>query len=229
MTGSPSILADLLAECDAHGIRLIVARDGGLTIDAPQDALTPDMLDWLKAHKADLLTLMRPEAPDADRPLRDDPFADWIEQRGQDGELSWTHPDHASDNTETIDPPDPCPKCGTLELWQTLAGNWRCLRCDPPTTARRLAKQARLLSERIVRKDEANRLAATEFFDELVRDMRINNSNGQTTIRLLDDTVTPCPRCNSNQRYEQNVGHALRVDCAGCGRFIDFIEWSGSQ
>jgi hypothetical protein len=36
-----------------------------------------------------------------------------------------------------------CPKCGSLELWQTLTGNWRCLHCDPPTTSRRLAAQRR--------------------------------------------------------------------------------------
>lgn len=58
MTGTPSILAEVLAECDAHGIRLLLADDGGLTIDAPQDALTPDLLDRLKAHKAELLTLL---------------------------------------------------------------------------------------------------------------------------------------------------------------------------
>jgi hypothetical protein len=52
MTGVPT---DLLAECEAHGIRLTLAGDGGLSIDAPQDALTPDLLDRLKAHKADVL------------------------------------------------------------------------------------------------------------------------------------------------------------------------------
>jgi len=45
---------------------------------------------------------------------------------------------------DSIDPDEvaPCSECGTLELWQTLAGNWRCLRCDPPTTARRLRERA---------------------------------------------------------------------------------------
>jgi TubC N-terminal docking domain len=52
MTGTHT---DLLAECKALGIRLTVAGDGGLSIDAPQDALTPDLLDRLKAHKAELL------------------------------------------------------------------------------------------------------------------------------------------------------------------------------
>jgi hypothetical protein len=48
-------LAALLADCEAHGIRLLLAGDGGLTIDAPEDALTPDLLGGLKAHKAEVL------------------------------------------------------------------------------------------------------------------------------------------------------------------------------
>ena len=28
------------------------------------------------------------------------------------------------------------------ELWEAVAGNWRCLGCDPPTTAGRLRKLA---------------------------------------------------------------------------------------
>ncbi len=59
MTRTPSTLADLLADCDAHGIRLALADGGGLEIDAPQDALTPDLLARLKAHKAELLAAHR--------------------------------------------------------------------------------------------------------------------------------------------------------------------------
>ena len=53
-------LANLLADCNAHGIRLLVAGNGGLTIDAAQDALTPNLLERLKTHKAELLALLRP-------------------------------------------------------------------------------------------------------------------------------------------------------------------------
>ena len=53
-------LVKLLADCDAHGIRLLVAGDGGLTIDAPQDTLKPKLMGRLKAHKAALLTLLQP-------------------------------------------------------------------------------------------------------------------------------------------------------------------------
>ena len=58
MTRTTSALTDLLADCDAHGIRLALADGGGLEIDAPQDALTPDLLDRLKARKDDVLAIV---------------------------------------------------------------------------------------------------------------------------------------------------------------------------
>jgi len=60
MNGTPSALADVLTDCEAHGIKLSLAGDGGLEIEAPQDALTPDLLGRLKAHKAELLAMLRP-------------------------------------------------------------------------------------------------------------------------------------------------------------------------
>jgi len=57
-------LAELLADCDANRVRLLPAGNGGLTIDAPQGALTPALVSRLKAFKTELLALLRP-APDA--------------------------------------------------------------------------------------------------------------------------------------------------------------------
>ncbi len=31
--------------------------------------------------------------------------------------------------------PEPCPECRTLEMWETMTGRWRCMRCDPPRAA----------------------------------------------------------------------------------------------
>ena len=85
---------------------------------APRSAVTPDLAQRMKAHKPELLVILRSEA------------------------------DRTGNQPDMIDPPDPCPECGTLELWQTLAGNWRCQQCDPPTTARRLLElAARLKSD----------------------------------------------------------------------------------
>lgn len=69
MSHVTSIFADRLADCEANGIRLALAGEGGLTIDAPQDALMPNLLDRLKAHKGDMLAFLRPksEAPGIDQ------------------------------------------------------------------------------------------------------------------------------------------------------------------
>lgn len=53
-------LAQLLADCNARGIRLLPADDGGLTIDAPQAVMTAEIMGRLKAHKGELLTRLRP-------------------------------------------------------------------------------------------------------------------------------------------------------------------------
>jgi len=76
MTDAPSVLADLLADCDAHGVRLALADGGGLGIDAPQVALTPDLLARLKGHKGELLAMLRPVpdvAPALPAVMGDDP------------------------------------------------------------------------------------------------------------------------------------------------------------
>jgi hypothetical protein len=59
MTDARSRLTELLAECEAYGIRLLPEGDGGLTIEAPQQALTPDLMAELKSHKAQLLNVLR--------------------------------------------------------------------------------------------------------------------------------------------------------------------------
>lgn len=33
-----------------------------------------------------------------------------------------------------------CTTCGSLELWQTIKGQWRCQHCDPPIDAWRAWK-----------------------------------------------------------------------------------------
>lgn len=48
-------VSQLLATCDSLGIRLLPDVDGGLSIDAPQDALTPELLQQLVANKVNLL------------------------------------------------------------------------------------------------------------------------------------------------------------------------------
>lgn len=55
MTDEKSILNELMAECRTRSIRLAMACHGRLTIDAPQSALTIELLARLKANKSELL------------------------------------------------------------------------------------------------------------------------------------------------------------------------------
>jgi hypothetical protein len=192
MTRTPSLLADLLADCDAHGVRLALADGGGLEIDAPQDALTPDLLARLKAHKADLLAILRP-APEVAPVNQADAAAVWqaaldrlegdplfppdVLEGLRAAEVRWIEESPDCDlatepitdpigpdgwPVDCIDPDEltPCPKCGTLELWQSAAGDlfgltpgrWRCMKCDPPTAARRLAEAAERIRRRANRR-----------------------------------------------------------------------------
>jgi hypothetical protein len=57
-------LLNLLVDLADRGIRLAPAP-GGLEIDGPRDALTPDLLARLRDHKQELLTLLRHPQPDA--------------------------------------------------------------------------------------------------------------------------------------------------------------------
>jgi hypothetical protein len=61
--------AVLLIDCYTRGIRLLPAADSGLTIDAPQDDVTPDLIERLKAQKSGLLSILasEPVPPEARR------------------------------------------------------------------------------------------------------------------------------------------------------------------
>lgn len=147
---------ELRAECDAHDIRLLPDGDDRLTIDAPQDALTPDLVERLMANKAELLAILRADATRAGLP---DASETWgaVNQRVDDSELGDLGPDGWP--IDSIDPNElePCPNCGMLELWQTAAGNWRCEHCDPPTKAQELAKLVERIRRRTFRKNATGR------------------------------------------------------------------------
>lgn len=121
---------DLLVDLTRLGIRL-EARGDRLRYH-PRSAVTPDVADQMKTHKGELLAMLRSVDCDPGSVITTIP-------PGPDG---WP--------TDSINPPAPCPKCGSLELWESAAGDllgltpgkWRCLKCDPPTTARRLRELA---------------------------------------------------------------------------------------
>jgi hypothetical protein len=113
----------LMADLSRLGIK--IEANGGRLRYSPRSAVTQDIMARLKAHKDELLAILRPD-PEG-KPL------------GPDG---WP--------VDSIEPPSPCPSCGRLELWESAAGDlcglrpglWRCLMCDPPEAARRLRERA---------------------------------------------------------------------------------------
>ena len=72
---------------------------------------------------------------------------DLSERTGPEGFVRVIHPDHADDDIEIIDLPDPCNNCGSLQLWWNVLGDPRCMKCDPPhpraADLRRVAAQYR--------------------------------------------------------------------------------------
>lgn len=104
----------ILAQLQSHGLDLIVEPAGRIYLAGPSEAVA--------ALPADLVEAMDLQWP----ALR---------------QLATPEPSPA---LEEIDCPPPCPKCGSLELWQTVTGNWRCQSCDPPNMRRadRLSRDA---------------------------------------------------------------------------------------
>ena len=105
------MISELLDELARRGI-LLVANGDRLRFH-PRDAMTPELLEQLKSHKAEVLAVMDDPWPTEDEP--------------------W---------------PEPCPKCFGLELWETMTGRWRCMKCDPPCVAVRALKKAERLRKR---------------------------------------------------------------------------------
>jgi ribosomal protein L37AE/L43A len=64
----------------------------------------------------------------------------------EDGAVDWGE-------AVNVDKLEPCPQCGSLELWQTLAGTWRCQHCD-----REALERSRKLGERAARLRAGERL-----------------------------------------------------------------------
>jgi hypothetical protein len=58
-------VAKLLAECEDRGVRLEPSDDGGLAVDAPRGAVTPELAARLKVHKPEILAALwsRPGSP----------------------------------------------------------------------------------------------------------------------------------------------------------------------
>jgi hypothetical protein len=157
MNATRQRLDDLLSELSRLDVRLMPTGDGDLALDAPEGTLTPDLQTRLKSCKGDLLArLASVSATCAPGPRGE--VADTT------GGLTDTADTEHGNEWEGIDPDDwnGCPTCGSLDAWQSCAGDpfgrtpgrWRCSTCDPPEASRRMLAAA----DRI-RADEARRKA----------------------------------------------------------------------
>ena len=54
---------ELMSECLTRGIRLNVTSNGRLAIDSPKDALSPEILERVRTHKAELIEQLGTKAP----------------------------------------------------------------------------------------------------------------------------------------------------------------------
>ena len=99
--------ADLLAGLSRLGIELV--PHGDRLRYRPRSALTPDLAEQMKAHKGEILAILRPEAPEVDTP-------NGVEN---------VH--FSSKREDCIDPPAACPKCGGLVFWWNPWNDQRCV------------------------------------------------------------------------------------------------------
>jgi hypothetical protein len=84
-------------------------------------------------------------------------FALWVRRRDCHGRMGWEAPGlpesdrwWAYCDLDALPEPGPaCPRCGSLELWQSMAGAWRCCHCDAAARqrSRELAELAARLRE----------------------------------------------------------------------------------
>ena len=152
----------------------IEVLDGDLRLRVPKGLLSSAERLLLAEHKAAILKLLADEAV-VETPV-DSTTDSTIEPVVEE------HLDQDADGWEAaVDPPPPCRQCGSLELWETLAGTWRCLRCDPPIHARRLEEKARQLREKFGG-DLLKRIAPV---DRIAEPSRVG-----TSTRLLTTTQT---------------------------------------
>jgi hypothetical protein len=110
---------EVLYTLQARDIQLMVDGDL-LRYDAPEDAITDEVLTLLRQHKAALLALLTNPTPAA--------AEDNAEQRPES-------PEADRQSTPAWERPGACYACGTTRRWQSLYGVVVCARCHPPAAA----------------------------------------------------------------------------------------------
>jgi hypothetical protein len=123
----------LLATCQQRGIVLHVAGEK-VTADAPQGTLTPDLVAELRQHKAGLVELLKNGRLPIETTASADP------NPPETDIVPWD---------ECIEPPHPCPKCGSLACWWDALGGQHCIICEKPKHPREKAAELWKLAARL--------------------------------------------------------------------------------
>ncbi len=124
----------ILATCREKGIVLGVAGEK-LIVDAPEGVITPDLLAQLRQHKAGLIEFLQDGWPETETARSaDDPDDAALPDRDM---APWE---------ECVEPPDPCPKCGSLMIWWDVLGGRHCMICDKPKHPHGKAAELRKLA-----------------------------------------------------------------------------------
>jgi hypothetical protein len=119
-------LTAILAELRRHGLDLIAEPTGRVYLAGPPEAVAVLPTELVEAMEANWQAIKALATPEPAAGL------------------------------DEIDCPDPCPKCGSLQLWENLLGDWRCQACDPPVRGMKLLE----LVQRITRKAKLRRQGA---------------------------------------------------------------------
>ena len=136
------------------GIQL--KADGDRLRYAPRSAVTPALAEQIKAHKGELLEILRnprtcPEMTPRETATASPAVSEQLGGHAPNCNAATEHdlgpsgPDGWPVNCVDPDELTPCRECNTLELWQSLAGNWHCHNCNPPDKARQLRELAQRL------------------------------------------------------------------------------------
>lgn len=122
----------------------IVVEGGEIRVVAPAGVLTAEDKQVLARHKAALLSILAPPVDEEREAIQ------WLDRLSpveadrivDEAVRHWERGVETGDWDQAVDQPPPCTKCGSMDFWQNLVGEWRCLSCDPPATAERIRRRA---------------------------------------------------------------------------------------
>jgi len=137
------LLAGLIADLDRAGVKELIPEGDRLRY-RPKSALTPDLADRLRTHKADLLAVLRPAEALGEGEPGPGPFPGWVQAPDTRGRLglqspaapvpfgAWEDLPVWSDSAPADPAASPCYGCGRRHWWRSIHGVVVCGHCHPP-------------------------------------------------------------------------------------------------